>query len=195
LAVALWWFWTVRGHVSEGRAFLERALARSDGITVAVRAKALNGACMLALNQDDYDQGVALCTESLALSQALGDKRSAATSLYRLGLVAWWRGEYAEAQTLEEGALELSREMGDKAGMADPLLILSNIAFAQGEYPKAREVEVLRLVARGLTDVQVAEQLTISHRTVHAHLSAIYSKLGISSRSAATRYALEHFLL
>ena len=91
--------------------------------------------------------------------------------------------------------MELSREMGDKAGMADPLLILSNIAFAQGEYPKAREVEVLRLVARGLTDVQVAEQLTISHRTVHAHLSASYSKLGISSRSAATRYALEHFLL
>ena len=57
-----------------------------------------------------------------------------------------------------------------------------------------REVEVLRLVAKGLTDSQVAESLVISPRTVHAHLSSIYSKLAINSRSAATRYAIEHHL-
>src|SRR5262249_42944229 len=56
----------------------------------------------------------------------------------------------------------------------------------------AREVEVLRLVAQGLSDAQVAEQLVISPRTVNWHLTTIYSKLGVSSRSAATRYALEH---
>ena len=55
-----------------------------------------------------------------------------------------------------------------------------------------REVEVLHLVAMGLTNVQIAEQLTISPRTVHAHVRSIYSKLGISSRSAATRYAIHH---
>jgi ATP/maltotriose-dependent transcriptional regulator MalT len=59
----------------------------------------------------------------------------------------------------------------------------------------AREVEVLRLVAQGLTDAQVAEQLVISPRTVNAHLNSIYGKIGVSSRSAATRYALEHQLL
>jgi DNA-binding NarL/FixJ family response regulator len=58
----------------------------------------------------------------------------------------------------------------------------------------AREVEVLRLVAGGLTDVQVAEKLVLSPRTVHAHISSIYSKLGVTSRSAATRYAIEHHL-
>ncbi len=57
-----------------------------------------------------------------------------------------------------------------------------------------REIEVLRAVAQGLTDIQVAEQLVISHRTVHSHLNSIYSKLGITSRSAATRYAIEHDL-
>jgi DNA-binding CsgD family transcriptional regulator/tetratricopeptide (TPR) repeat protein len=57
-----------------------------------------------------------------------------------------------------------------------------------------REIEVLRSVAQGLTDVQVAEQLMISPRTVHSHLNSIYSKLGITSRSAATRYAIEHSL-
>jgi DNA-binding NarL/FixJ family response regulator len=55
-------------------------------------------------------------------------------------------------------------------------------------------VEVLRLVAKGLTDAQVAESLVISPRTVHAHLSSIYNKLTITSRSAATRYAIEHHL-
>jgi DNA-binding CsgD family transcriptional regulator len=58
-----------------------------------------------------------------------------------------------------------------------------------------REVEVLRLVARGLSDVQVAEILVISPRTVNAHLRSIYSKLGIASRHAATLFALQHQLI
>jgi ATP/maltotriose-dependent transcriptional regulator MalT len=59
----------------------------------------------------------------------------------------------------------------------------------------AREVEVLRLVAQGLSDAQVAEQLIVSPRTVNWHLSSIYSKLQVSSRAAATRYAMEHHLI
>ncbi len=59
----------------------------------------------------------------------------------------------------------------------------------------AREMEVLRLVVQGLTDAQVAEQLVISPRTVNWHLTSIYSKLQVTSRSAATRYALEHHLV
>jgi ATP/maltotriose-dependent transcriptional regulator MalT len=58
----------------------------------------------------------------------------------------------------------------------------------------ARELEVLRLVAQGLTDAQVADQLVISPRTVNGHLRSIYSKLGVTSRAAATRYTLDHHL-
>jgi DNA-binding CsgD family transcriptional regulator len=58
-----------------------------------------------------------------------------------------------------------------------------------------REAEVLRLVARGLSDAQVAEILIISPRTVNAHLRSIYSKLNITSRHAATHFALEHHLI
>src|SRR5258708_19480731 len=54
----------------------------------------------------------------------------------------------------------------------------------------AREMEVLRLVARGLSDTQVAEQLVISSRTVNWHLTSIYSKLAASSRSAPPRSPL-----
>ncbi|HEX9596714.1 MAG TPA: tetratricopeptide repeat protein, partial [Anaerolineales bacterium] len=58
-----------------------------------------------------------------------------------------------------------------------------------------REREVLRLVARGMTDIQVAEELVISPRTVNAHLTSIYSKLGVNSRAAATRFAVEKGLV
>ncbi|MEO6457502.1 MAG: tetratricopeptide repeat protein [Chloroflexia bacterium] len=58
-----------------------------------------------------------------------------------------------------------------------------------------REAEVLRLIAQGLTDAQVAERLYLSTRTVQSHARSIYSKLGISTRSGATRYAIEHKLV
>jgi len=59
----------------------------------------------------------------------------------------------------------------------------------------AREVEVLQLVARGLTDAQVADRLVISPRTVNAHLTSIYNKLGVDTRTAASRFAIEHQLV
>lgn len=58
----------------------------------------------------------------------------------------------------------------------------------------SREMEILRLVATGITDVQIAQQLIISPRTVSWHLSSIYAKIGVSSRSAATRYAIKQHL-
>ena len=59
----------------------------------------------------------------------------------------------------------------------------------------AREMDVLRLLAQGLTSAQMAEQLIIGVVTVNFHVRSIYSKLGVTSRSAATRYALEHHLV
>jgi DNA-binding NarL/FixJ family response regulator len=57
-----------------------------------------------------------------------------------------------------------------------------------------REVEVLRLVAQGFTDAGAADVLSISPRTVSQHLRSIYGKLSISSRAAATRFAIENGL-
>ena len=58
-----------------------------------------------------------------------------------------------------------------------------------------REVEILRRVTSGLTNRQLAEELGISTRTIDAHLRSVYAKLGVKSRSAATRYAIEHDLV
>jgi HD-GYP domain-containing protein (c-di-GMP phosphodiesterase class II) len=59
----------------------------------------------------------------------------------------------------------------------------------------AREVEVLGLLARGLTNKQAAERLEISPKTVGRHVESIYSKIGASTRAAAALFAVEHDLL
>jgi HD-GYP domain-containing protein (c-di-GMP phosphodiesterase class II) len=58
-----------------------------------------------------------------------------------------------------------------------------------------REVEVLRLMARGLSNRQIGERFTISPRTAEHHVQHIYDKLGVSSRAAAAVFAMEHDLL
>jgi DNA-binding NarL/FixJ family response regulator len=58
----------------------------------------------------------------------------------------------------------------------------------------AREVEVLKLVAKGLTNAEIARDLFISPNTVSRHLNSVYRKLGVTSRAAATRFATEHSL-
>ncbi len=66
-----------------------------------------------------------------------------------------------------------------------------------GSYPAgltAREVDVLRLVAQGLTDIEVANRLYLSPRTVSTHLRSIYAKLDVTSRTAAARVAGEYGL-
>jgi DNA-binding NarL/FixJ family response regulator len=57
-----------------------------------------------------------------------------------------------------------------------------------------REIEVLKLVSLGMTDAAIGDALFISPRTASQHLRSIYGKLGVSTRAAATRYALEHGL-
>jgi predicted ATPase/DNA-binding CsgD family transcriptional regulator len=59
----------------------------------------------------------------------------------------------------------------------------------------AREVEVLRLVANGLTNAQIARELYISPRTVNAHMGSVYHKIGSSTRAEAARFASEHGLI
>ena len=56
----------------------------------------------------------------------------------------------------------------------------------------AREVEVLVLVARGLTKKQIAHELTVSAKTVNTHVEHVYAKLGVRSRGAAAMFAMRH---
>jgi DNA-binding NarL/FixJ family response regulator len=72
---------------------------------------------------------------------------------------------------------------------------LGDQAEAAGAGLTSREVEVLRLVAQGMSDAQVADKLVVSLRTVHSHLRSIYRKLQVSSRNEAARWAVERRLV
>jgi predicted ATPase/DNA-binding CsgD family transcriptional regulator len=276
------------GEQTRARALLQEAigLCRQVGNKWGL-AHALGFLGQLTLEQGDLVDACALLTESLRLKQEAGNRRSAATSLFHLASALVLQGDIAQARPLYEQSLTIATTLGhwelvasclqglavaltaqahplaaarlwgaaetllQNSATALPRVLRARIAraqvractqlgdkafaqaLAQGRAmtaqqalaclpaipPKAphlstpssptaptrpapsaaglttREVEVLRLVAQGLTDAQVAERLVISHRTVTTHLSSIYNKLGINSRAAAARFAAEHQLI
>jgi predicted ATPase/DNA-binding CsgD family transcriptional regulator len=104
-------------------------------------------------------------------------------------------GAWVEGLTMTPEHVLVSLEPLPKPALTTP----SSASVASLPSPQAglttRELEVLRLLAQGLTSAQIAEQLVIGVVTVNFHVRSIYSKLGVTSRAAATRYALEHHLV
>jgi non-specific serine/threonine protein kinase len=120
--------------------------------------------------------------------QALQD-RIFATARDALGEAAFEEGwRQGRAMTLQE-AVEYALQPSPEEEPNSP----PTTAYPAGL--SAREVEVLRLVARGLTNARIAKELYISPRTVNAHLGSVYHKIGSHSRAEATRFASEHDLL
>ncbi len=116
LIAALWRFWWIRGYLGEGRAWVERALARHEAAPVAVRAKALAAAAEVAEAQGDHDQATAWFEAALSLGQAIGDQAGVAQCLNGLGNVARVRVAFDDAAGLHERALARWREVGDRRG-------------------------------------------------------------------------------
>ncbi len=121
LAAALWRFWHVHGYWREGRRWLEEALAKAPAAPPPLRAKALFGAGVLAIWQQDYTSAFAFLEQSLAVTRSLGDDPAAAAALRALSQAAWWQGDYERASTLGEESLTLFRQIGDQWGISSAL--------------------------------------------------------------------------
>jgi tetratricopeptide (TPR) repeat protein len=137
LVAALWRFWYMRGYLSEGRSRLEAALVDAAPASPALRATALHGAGVLALQQGANGRAATFLEESLALYRTLGDRPGIANSLTSLGVVAYYQGDYGRAAALHEEALALKRELGDRWGIAISLASLGNVAQDRGDYGRA----------------------------------------------------------
>ena len=274
------------GDLGKARAFYEEALAVSRELgSASIFRVCLNSLALPYLLQGDLERAKEFAEEAAALSREAGDRTLLPLPLHILGWVALLRGDRERAEALHKESLALSGEIGDSWGTLELLEGLACTAGAKGEAQKAarlfgaaealretmgvgpwaalrtleerylvgarsrleegawrrawgegyamsmemaieyalseerpsatspapeqpppsarghpaeltpREVEVLGLVAEGLTNPQVAQRLFLSPRTVQRHLNSVYRKLGVSSRSAATRLALEHGLL
>jgi tetratricopeptide (TPR) repeat protein len=131
-------FWLVRGYFSEGRAFLEQALAHCEGASTSARASALGAAAILADMQGDIHRAEELCQESLGLYRELGDTRGIASSLQRLVvLVRVKEVNLAVAYAMLEESVTLLRELGDKDALAWSLFSLADTLAPRGEYGRA----------------------------------------------------------
>jgi tetratricopeptide (TPR) repeat protein len=142
LAGALWYFWQVRGHLREGRAWLEGLLAcaKPEGKVVVskpVQAKALNAAAWLAYAQIDLDGATLLAQEARALSLNAGDTHGRAFALTTLACVAMDRSDYWQATTLQDEALALYRALEDSWAIAACLNNLGLLAGLQGDFARA----------------------------------------------------------
>ena len=137
LGGALKLFWILHGHYSEGRTFLERALASGQGVMVSIQAKALMAATYLAINQSDIDRAETLCEESLALSRELSDTTGIENILSLQGSIAHIRGNLVEAYSLTEEAVSLARKSGDKFMIASTMHDLAFVCLDRGEYARA----------------------------------------------------------
>src|SRR5579884_2396397 len=150
-------FWLMRGYWSEGRAFLERALTKHEGVGGTVLAKALVAAGKLAFQQGDYERAELLAEESLALFREIGDTRGSATALEILGTLAWNRGNLSSAQALLQEALALYKQTGDRRATVSSLFDLAWLARNQGEYTRAQALcEECLTLSRNLADTRGA---------------------------------------
>jgi predicted ATPase/Tfp pilus assembly protein PilF len=140
IAGAIWRFWLVRGHHSEGREQLLALFGGHEAEWGAARAKALHGAGTLAWAQGEYPGARRLLEESLAIRRKLSDNWGIAATLNNLGLVARSQGDYASARSLYEEGLTLFRELDDKWSIAAALNNLGNVAYVQGDYASARSL-------------------------------------------------------
>jgi predicted ATPase/class 3 adenylate cyclase len=135
----LWRFWYMRGHLSEGRAWIIGLLTDAEGADPAARADALHTAGILAYRQRDTAAALAFHGESLELRRSLDDSGAVASSLNNLGLIALERQELDEAERLFTECLELRRRSDDQVGMASPLNNLGLVAHERGDHARAFE--------------------------------------------------------
>ena len=179
-------------RVQDGGADVPRlALARGQALTALGRLEEaeaeLAPARSMAAARGARALGWQLAAELAAVYTGLGRIEDAAQQQsVALAVIDEMAATLADA-AMRDGFLERAHE---QRAIRPPAPATGSPAPIAGLSP--REMEVLQLVARGLTDAQVAELLYISPRTVGGHLQSIYNKLGLSSRVEATRFAFRH---
>ncbi|MFN7996277.1 MAG: LuxR C-terminal-related transcriptional regulator [Bryobacteraceae bacterium] len=192
-------------------ALVEIALAANDipaaraaaneiaAIAASLRARlldAISGTCTAAvlLAEGDPRTSAARLRESLVLWRDLGAPYEAARVRVLLAQACRQQGNNDTAELELKEARVVFRELGAAVDLAR-LDALRHPAARGGPVLTSRELEVLKLVAAGMTNRGIAAMLSISEKTVARHLNNIFVKLDLPSRAAATAYAYKNQLV
>jgi predicted ATPase/class 3 adenylate cyclase len=134
---SLWRFWELRGHYTEARGWLERALATGSEALPKLRALALDGLGSIAWRQGDLVTAARAFEESLGIWRATGERRAIGGTLSNLGTIMELRGDLERAQALQEESLTIARETGDPLRIASALNNLSLVIWNKGDTGRA----------------------------------------------------------
>jgi DNA-binding CsgD family transcriptional regulator len=150
---------------------------------------------ILATNAADNVTADKHFTAALALADACRAPYERALTLIAHADLCATTDDHRRAHTMLDEARALCQPMDAAPALARIERLTARLAGTPERAPAgltAREVEVLHLVAAGLSNAQIAEQLFLSPRTVSVHIANIFAKLGVHNRAAATEFALEH---
>jgi predicted ATPase/DNA-binding CsgD family transcriptional regulator len=138
LGAALWRFWQTRGHVREGRSWLEAALARDAGGPTQARAKALSVVGNLAWIQKDEPAAAAFHDESIAIWRGLDDTVNTVRGLFLRGLVAQHQDDLPQMEALAEAGLALLPDCDAPVWCGATLVNVGVLAQRRGDLDQAR---------------------------------------------------------
>ena len=163
-----------------------RGVAAEIG-TPLLRAHAARAAGAVLLAERDTNGALVELRRAFNLYNELGVRYDAARTRLLLADACDALGDHDTAEIESSAARAVLRSLGDERGALPPGDPLPR-GLTQ------RELEVLRLLARGKTNRVIARELVVSEKTVASHVSHIFTKLDVTSRSAATAYAYDHHL-
>lgn len=189
-----------RGELDEAASTLTtlREIGQLVG-TPPLRAAADLAEGMLEAARGDHDLARVLLEDAVDCFQTSGAPFEASLARIELSISLAALGRTDQAGREATAALECLTELGADAESERARWILGASAHEDlsSLLPEItrREHEVLRLLAEGLTNKQIAERLVVSEHTVHRHVTSILRKLDLPSRTAAAAYAFRHGLL
>lgn len=180
LAASLWRFWEVRGHLAEGRRWVESLLKASSDATPHLRARALRAAGGLALRQGDLPAASRLLSQGEDLARAADDMPLVGAIVTSRAVAAGSQGNFSEERRLYEEALSIWRQLGHKRGQAVVLGNLGTLSYEQGDFEGAGRY--------------FEESLTLRRELGDTHgIAASLNGLGLVSAERGDRSIANHF--
>jgi DNA-binding CsgD family transcriptional regulator len=163
--------------------------------TPALRATVDHARGAVLLASGDARAAVVALRGAWQLWRELQAPYEAARARVLVGLACRQLGDQEAAAMELDAARTVFAQLGAAPDLARVEALARSDAASNAHGLTERELQVLRLLATGTTNHAIANELVLSEKTVHRHVSNIFTKLGVSSRAAATAYAYQHKLM